>query len=211
MTPQLQNPVFFCGCIVRLTGGECPGPTTMREFIYHVDAKDRITFVDANWVAFAAENGLPTLTAEAVTGKSLWNYISNLTLQHFYKIFMADVRKTSRGITVPFRCDGPECRRFMKLFVLPLTGGAVEFRSVLVREEPRPKIKLLDPDFPRTESLISVCAWCNKVKASDWMEAEDAVHELQFFDQPRLPQITHGICGDCLRTVMLKSRTVKTP
>jgi hypothetical protein len=178
----------------------------MREFIYQVDANDRITFVDANWVAFAAENGSPALTAEAVTGKSLWDYLTNLTLRHFYIIFMADVRKTGRGITVPFRCDGPECRRFMKLFILPLADGAVEFRSTLVREEARPKVNLLDPDFPRTEELITMCAWCKKVRASDWMEAEDAVHELKFFDQSRLPQISHGICDDCLRALKLKAK-----
>jgi hypothetical protein len=173
----------------------------MREFIYRVDANDRFTFVDANWVAFAVENGSPALTAEAVMGKSLWDYLSNPTLQQFYKIFMADVRKMNRGITVPFRCDGPECRRFMKLFLLPLTDGALEFRSVLVREESRPKVNLLDSNFPRTEEFLTLCAWCKKVKASDWMEAEDALHQLKLFDRPQLPQITHGICEDCLRTL----------
>ena len=175
----------------------------MREFIYQVDANDRIIFVDANWVAFAAENGSPALTAEAVTGRTLWNYISDPTSQQFYKIFMADVRRTGRGITVPFRCDGPECRRFMKLFILPLAGGALEFRSALIREEARPKVNLLDPDFPRTEEFLTMCAWCKKIKVSGWMEAEDALHQLKFFDRPQLPQITHGICEDCLRTLQL--------
>ena len=81
----------------------------MREFIYQVDGTDRITSVDANWVAFAAENGLPALTAEAVTGKSLWDYLTNSTSKQFYKIFMTEVRETGRAITVPFRCDSPDC------------------------------------------------------------------------------------------------------
>ncbi len=175
----------------------------MREFIYQVDAEDLITFVDANWVAFAAENGLPALTAEAVTGKLLWDYLSNSTSLQFYKIFMAEVRETGRGITVPFRCDGPECRRFMKLFILPLADSALEFRSLLVREEARPKVNLLNPGYPRTEEFVTVCAWCKKVKASDWMEAEEAVHQLQFFDRSQLPQITHGICEGCIRALRL--------
>ena len=181
----------------------------MREFICQVDAKDRITFVDANWVAFAAENGLPALTAEAVTGELLWDYLSDETSRQFYKIFMADVRKTRRGITVPFRCDGPKCRRFMKMSILPLAGGAVEFRSVLIREEARPKVNLFDPDFPRTKGFLTVCAWCKKVKASDWVEAEDAMQQLKFFDRLQLPQITHGICEDCIRTLKLITEHVE--
>jgi hypothetical protein len=175
----------------------------MREFIYQVDAKDRITSVDANWVAFAAENGLPALTAEAVTGKSLWDYVSNPTSKQFYKIFMAEVRKTGRTITVPFRCDSPECRRFMKLAIQSLSHGALEFRSVLIREEPRPRVNLLDPGFPRTEEFLTMCAWCKKVKAPDWVEAEAAVQQLKFFDQPQLPQITHGICENCIHSLRL--------
>ena len=36
----------------------------MREFICHVDANDRITFVDASWLAFAAQklNEIATLS-----------------------------------------------------------------------------------------------------------------------------------------------------
>lgn len=170
----------------------------MREFIYQVDA---------NWVAFAAENGLPALTAEAVTGKSLWNYLLNSTSKQFYKIFMAEVRKTGRPITVPFRCDSPECRRFMKLCLLSLPDGALEFRSGLIREEARPRVNLLDPEFPRTEEFLTMCAWCKKVKAPDWMEAEDAVQRLKFFDQPQLPRISHGICEDCSHVLRLIAKS----
>ena len=41
----------------------------MNEFIYHVNKHDRITFVDASWLAFAIENGVYSLTRESVLGK----------------------------------------------------------------------------------------------------------------------------------------------
>ncbi|MGO8837194.1 MAG: hypothetical protein ACLQAH_10305 [Limisphaerales bacterium] len=175
----------------------------MQQFIYRVDAQDRITFVDANWLAFAAENGLPALTAEAVTGKVLWDFISDLTSRQFYKIFAGKARETGQIIAVPFRCDGPEQRRFMKMFIVPQPEGALEFRSLLEREEARPGVGLFDANVPRNGDYISVCAWCKRAKASDWVEAEVAVQELRLFHQPRLPQISHGICPDCKKALLL--------
>jgi hypothetical protein len=56
---------------------------------------------------------------------------------------------------------------------------------------------LLDPNFPRTEELLTMCAWCKKVKAVGWVEVEEVVRQRQLFDRPRLPKITHGICPAC--------------
>ena len=169
----------------------------MRQFICRVDAEDRIAFVDASWAAFAEENGAPALTAESVRGTPLWNYVSENVTQEFYRIFMRKVRATGRTIVVPFRCDGPECRRFMEMSILPLGNGALEFRSALLREEARPRVDLLDPDFPRTDQLLTLCAWCKKVKLAGWVEVEESVRQLGLFEQARLPQITHSVCPAC--------------
>ena len=169
----------------------------MREFIYRVDAEDRITFVDASWVAFAGENGLPALTAEFVKGTSLWNYISEGATQDYYRNIIKHVRTTGRTVVVPFRCDGPECRRFMEMSVAGLDAGALEFRSVLIREEARSRVDLFDPDFPRTEQWLTVCAWCKKVDAAGWVEVEEAMRQLGLSNQARLPRITHGMCPAC--------------
>jgi len=172
----------------------------MREFICQVDARDKIIFVDANWIVFAAQNGLPSLTLELVKGQSLWDYISDETSRQFYKALARKVRRTGVLVGVPFRCDSPECRRFMKMFILNLAEGALEYRSVLLREEARLKVDLLDPDFPRTREMVTMCAWCKKVHADEWMEAEEAVRVLGLFEQKRLPQITHGVCPACQET-----------
>jgi hypothetical protein len=169
----------------------------MREFICQVDAGNRIVFVDASWVSFAAENGLPSLTLAAVKGRLLWDFITDETSQHVYKALARQVRRTGRMAEVPFRCDSPECRRFMKMFILSLAAGALEFHSVLLREEPRPRVDLLDPEFPRTEEFLTMCAWCKKVHTGEWLEAEEAVRRLRLFEQPRLPRITHGVCPAC--------------
>jgi hypothetical protein len=173
----------------------------MRQFIYRVDAEDRIASVDATWVAFAVENGLPSLPAKFVIGTSLWDYLSEPSMQQFYRMFMTKVRKTGLPVNVPFRCDGPDCRRFMEMGIILLAGNALEFRSFLLREEPRPWVELFNPKFPRKAELLTVCAWCKKVKASGWLEAEDAVRELKLSEPIALPMISHGICPDCERAL----------
>ena len=173
----------------------------MREFICRVDAVDRITFVDESWVPFAVENGLPSLTAGSVSGRLLWDYVSEPISQQLYRMLAGKVRKTGRALDVPFRCDAPECRRFMKMIIQPLAGGGLEFRSVLLREEARPRMELFNVNFPRNNDYLTVCAWCKKVRASRWLEVEEAVRELRLFDQPRLPRITHGVCPDCEQAI----------
>lgn len=173
----------------------------MTEFICRVDARDRIAFVDANWTQFAVENGLAHLTAEEVAGVPLWRYVSDVTTRHFYDILLQRVRRTGRSIAVPFRCDAPDRRRFMCMTILPLADGALEFRSELLREEPRPKVDLLDTAFPRGPNFVEMCSWCKKVKAPDWVEVEEGVARLGVFDEPRLPRVSHGICPDCSRVL----------
>ena len=79
-------------------------------------------------------------------------------------------------------------------------NGALEFRSALLREEARPRVDLLAPDFPRTEQWLTLCAWCKKVNVAGWVEVEEAVRQLGLFEPARLPRITHGVCPACEET-----------
>jgi hypothetical protein len=179
----------------------------MRHFICRINAGDQIEFVDESWVAFAAENGMPWMTLESVRGQSLWHYIPDETSRAFYKVLAEKVRKTGRTLGVPFRCDGPDRRRFMKMFMVNQPDGGLEFHSVLLDEQPRPKVELLDTNFPRSEEMLTMCAWCKKVKAGGWLEVEDAVRELWLFERSRLPQITHGVCPVCQESFELTLQT----
>jgi hypothetical protein len=67
----------------------------------------------------------------------------------------------------------------------------------------------LDPDRPgwadhlsdersRAERLLTVCAWCERVKVEDdWVGAEVAIRTLRTFDWPEAPLFTHGMCEHC--------------
>lgn len=174
----------------------------MKQFVYLVDAEDRITFVDENWLAFAGENGPPKLTAETVIGQPLWNFVSEITTRHIYQLLMGRVRTSGLPVCIPFRCDSPDRRRFMELQINPLPAGALELRSRLFREEERRYVALLDAAIPRSKQMVSMCAWCKKVKVADWVEVEAAVHELGMFAERSVPLISHVTCPACEKLVL---------
>lgn len=173
----------------------------IRQFIYRVDAQDRVTHVDAHWPAFAVDDGLPSLTAKMAAGTSLWDHFSETGTREFYRQFMAKVRNTGLPIVVPFRGDAPDCRRFMELGIILLAEQALEFRCFLLREEPRPQVELFNPRLPHKAELLPVCSWCKKVQGSGWREAEDALRELKLAESPAMPMLSHTICPDCRKTL----------
>jgi hypothetical protein len=172
-----------------------------REFIYRVDSADQIVFANEHWYDFARENDVLGLQQATVIGRPLWDFIANPEILHLFQVLHARIRRTGTPVTLHYRCDSPDCRRFMELKVVPQAAGAVEFRSRILRTEPRDHVRLLEPEIARTEEWIMMCSWCKKVALPGgyWVEVEEAVNALHLFNSPRMPRISHGICGECGR------------
>jgi hypothetical protein len=169
-------------------------------YLYRITPDDRIEFVNDAWIRFAEENGAPALPQE-VLDTSLWQHISGPAVVHLSRHLVAKVRQTHTEVALPFRCDSPWRRRFLRMRIVPLTEGRIEFCTWVEREEPFPKpIRLLDPCAPRNPAdLIRMCAWYKRIdKEGCWLEVEDAIEQLRLFDRRALPAITHGICDSCL-------------
>jgi len=56
---------------------------------------------------------------------------------------------------------------------------------------------LFKNNAPRTEKLLIICSWCNKIETGNgqWEEVEEAVKTLGLFELETLPMISHGMCG----------------
>jgi hypothetical protein len=167
-------------------------------FHYHVDSRNRITQVSPNWDAFALANDAPEVCADKILNRPLMDFLSGFETQHLYSIMLTKVRGTQKPLTVPFRCDAPALRRFMELTIWPREGGGIEFQTVVLREEAKTPTILLDRASRRGGGSVAICAWCKRVKVeSEWLEVEDAVAKLQLFQEPVVPELTHGICSSC--------------
>jgi hypothetical protein len=169
-----------------------------RSFTYHIDQDDQIFYINQDWLDFARENQSANLSEETIIGTSLWNHIANSETVHIYETLIKKVRNGQSKITVPYRCDSPDKRRYMEMNIAALENYGVEFDNSILREEERPSVNLLDPKYPRNKEMIRMCGWCKKVHTNgSWLETEEAVIALKIFDQPILPGITHGICPAC--------------
>jgi hypothetical protein len=179
---------------------EPPRPRSTR---YVIDADDRIRSVDAGWTDFARENAAPELSGPGVIGRPLFDSIADAGTREIYRSLLQRVREQDTPVLLPFRCDAPDRRRYMRLVITPLYAGQVQFDAVLEREEPRPPVGLLDVAASRADSFVRACGWCKRIDAGrdDWVEAEDAVVRLDLFGAAAFPQITHGICPHCERSL----------
>lgn len=61
--------------------------------------------------------------------------------------------------------------------------------------------ELFDSDVPRSEEMLRVCSWCNRVE-QDGQWVEDAVRESRIFERSRPPMMTHGICEICVQRMI---------
>lgn len=181
---------------------------TGRLYIHTIDRSDRIVDVNREWLAFAEENGAPWLNAGSVLSRPLWDFITGMETRHIYRLIITRARERLETAAIPFRCDSPDCRRHMAMELRPIEGGQVEFACTVLKVEKRPYVALLDPKAERSEEFITICSWCRRVRLKDgWSEAEEAVRSLGLFSAEILPQITHGICPDCVKAAAWRRRT----
>ncbi|SEA20053.1 hypothetical protein [Alkalimonas amylolytica] len=171
---------------------------------YRIDAEDNISFVDEGWFRFAEENDGTELMRPELLGQSLWDSITDPETCQIYQKIVSRVRQ-GKLARFNLRCDGPENRRWLEMKISAAPDGSVEFESRTIRVEDREPMALLSRKVPRSTDLLRICAWCNRMDVgfgfNDWIEVEDATQRLQLFELERLPQLTHGICEDCLESM----------
>lgn len=169
---------------------------------YELDRDDRIVVVNGGWREFARANGAAHL-AHAVVGTAVWEWMAGVEVEHLYRLLFARVRKTGRSVTIPFRCDSPDARRFMELEICALPAGGLRCSARIERLEPRRSIPFLDSGVSRSDALVAICSWCKRVREGEdrWLEIEDASSRLGLL-LPPFPGITHSICPQCVPLVV---------
>lgn len=169
-----------------------------RIFVYRVDNRGRLCYVNTHWLDFAAENDWPVTAAE-VLGKPLMASVSDPQLRYLYGLLMARLRDGAGPFRFPYRCDAPDCRRYMRMEMLYCHDAReIEFRSQIRRIERRTTQDLLDARHPTDQRELDICSSCKRVSTCrGWMELEDSVISLRLFDCDRLPRTRHCLCPGC--------------
>lgn len=164
--------------------------------VYQLDRQDIITAVNKAFWEFAHSNdGDAWLSPDTVLGRPLWDFISGADTADIYRQVLHWVRKTGEPLDFPYRCDSPECRRFLHMTVSPHSHGAIEWRSRVQRIEMRPCARHPPSD---SRSPIFRCSLCNRYKVQQqWLEIEDVLGRGELLNLDKSPGIYHSLCSDC--------------
>jgi hypothetical protein len=166
---------------------------------YRIDADDVLIDVGNGWATFARENGAAELAAPG-PDRTLWSFIDRAEITELWQLLVQRVRASQRPAQVPFRCDAPDARRWFDMTVAPEPGGSVHFRSVLVFEERRPPVALLDPHTERDAAVapLLICSWCGRGHhGAGWLEVEELIRAGRLLEQASMPAVSYGLCAAC--------------
>jgi hypothetical protein len=176
---------------------------TVESLSYAIDDQDHLIKVDAGYYRFAEENGWDG--AGSSLGRSLWDFVAGQEMQKLQRLLLRRIRDEVREVELPFRCDGPDVRREMKIRIVSHSSGrtvmfAAHLDSEESRDEPQP---VLDPDAPRGDDLLAMCGWCDRFEVDgEWVEVEEAARRLELFRRSELPALDHGVCSACSRLLL---------
>jgi hypothetical protein len=181
-------------------------PLDHRSFIWIIDDADKIVHVNDDWLAFAGENTAPQLTASLVLDQPIWRFIQGQETIYLYKQIFGRVRAGVSPVKFPFRCDSPDCRRFMEMQLSLLAGDSIQFIAQILRQEWRQPQDLLDASQDRSGEFLKICSWCKKIHipGRGWGEIEAAIEPLDLFGHPSMPRMTHTICDSCYEAIKLE-------
>jgi hypothetical protein len=170
-----------------------------RVFIHEIRAASHeLVRVNEAWVDFAIENGCPDLTRDRIIGRNLFDLITGEEVRQLYMAILHSVEVRPRAVTLDYRCDAPDRRRFLRMSIEPGSQGTVRFLNRILREEVRVPVPLLAPQARRSQELLGICSVCKCVRCDDsWLEVEEAVNAMNLFNQDALPQLTHSLCPRC--------------
>jgi hypothetical protein len=171
--------------------------------IYRIDTADRLCFVNEVWKDSAQESHTESVKSENILGKLLWECVSDPGVRSLY-VQMIEHARAGRPVGFKYRCDTPSLRRTYAMTIDRQPGGGVEFASVLVRQESRAAVAILESGHARDpDRFVRVCSWCQSVAlpSGEWVPVEEAVNKLDLMGDDQMPRLTHGICEGCAKAM----------
>jgi hypothetical protein len=166
--------------------------------LHRIDAHDRLIAFDTPFRLFATANGAPELP-EQWLGRSLWEVSTSSQVN---MVFRSLVERARSGIDVrvPSRCDSPSLLRFVDIALTAGPAGDVTFVSTLTGARFATAAKRTNRfnTVTNPDDVLRVCAWCFRVDDDGWRGIEEIVAEQGLLLRDKAPDVTHGICPDCM-------------
>jgi hypothetical protein len=163
---------------------------------YRLDSADRLSEVDEEWRTFALENDAPSLTPEAVLGRSLCSFISDATIAHLWQELLVRVRAGGL-LDLRVRCDSPSWTRLIRICASAEPDRGIGFTTTVLRMAHRAPVPVPPARF--SAGTLTLCSWCQRLHmpSTEWVDLEQGIVRLDLFGSVPPGLISHGICPDC--------------
>lgn len=161
---------------------------------YLLDQDNVIITIVGPWQDFAEGNGGKQLSIDAVIGQPLLHFISGKVTKQCWLDVFCRVREQQRPVSIEYRCDAPDLKRFMCMRIVPEQQGQLRLINQLLRQEPVAKVIKIQCAPQRTKHSCMRCSICNRIsQAGAWQEAD----EHKYNPQQASLFVTYGVCPDC--------------
>ena len=133
-------------------------------------------------------------------GLPLAPFLAGWNVMELYAAVFDRVRARQIAVTIPFRCDSPNGRRYMELEIAPRPEGRLHLTGHLVRSVAHPRIPLLDLKQRRNSQWRIICSICRRLKMPEgrWLEIEEALDDPYAIPAEGLPCLSHDVCPTCV-------------
>jgi hypothetical protein len=157
--------------------------------IYWLSAGDEITATSEDWNDFALQNGGPDAMAEAVLGRSLWQFVQGVPTRRFLSQLLLDCRLGGGTVTLPYRCDGLGEDRLFALCITPEGQGALRLEHRLLRRRRAFAGTLPKAALAAEFRQCSICLACHTGR--HWMAPGRLIRTADSV-------VTYVVCPTCL-------------
>lgn len=168
---------------------------------YRLDKSDTIIEAGGTWNDMASQNGATELTAGNVLGTRLYDHVSGEATRMFVWTLFDAVRILRRPATRDYRCDSPDCRRYMKMVIKPQDGGQLQLDHTVVRVEPFAKPLLFTAaergEIPSQARVLIRCSSCNNLRTGGYWHEPDTIDTAPFQNGDGSISVVYGVCDRC--------------
>lgn len=166
---------------------------------YTIDKHNRIVALSDSWHTFYSQNG-GTRESDSFIGENLFQNIVGKDVQMLYGTLLRHVRSTQRMIKFPFCCNSGNIRRNLFMSIAPGPDERLVFSNVV--QDVMPFTRPPSREKRLRHEPLTLCSWCNKIKADCWLDPQEAILKFGLFEALETEQFVHGICPRCQSRVL---------
>jgi hypothetical protein len=161
-----------------------------------VNRDDIIIAVGHGWDAAASIGAADALLADAVIGRSLYDYVCGDDTSMFVRVMISGARQRLQPTVRPYRCDSPTHRRWMEMEMVPRPNGDVAITHRILKTEPMPQ--RVAPLAGHGKLLPKRCSICNRLRlAGEWHEPDTRAVATHIATAGERFGVIYGICPTC--------------